>query len=345
MNKALLFILCIFWSGVSTAQIGGHHAFEFLSVPQTARETALGGGLIAVPDGDVGLAMANPALLDSMTSGSIQLSYNALFAGIGTGSASYGHRLDQWDLSIHGGVNFVDYGEFVKADQYGTKSGKFTGQEAAFFVGAGKKINDKISAGVNIKGIVGSIDTYGAFGLAADLGVVYKVPENNVNIAFVIKNLGSTLDGYGSKNKSTPLDIQIGISKRLEHLPFRYSVTARNLQRWNISYDDPAVKKDVYGNTVEHEKVGVLENFARHIVLSGEFLLGKRENFRLRFGYNHLRKRELSLSEFRSLAGFSCGVGISIKGFKLDYGLGYHHVAGGNNHLTIRTDLSRFYKS
>lgn len=343
MTKTLLFCLLLSLATTISAQIGGYHSFEYLSLPQTARETALGGGLIAVSDGDLGLGIANPALLDARTSGSIQMSWNGLFAGVNTGSISYGHHLDKLDISLHGGINFVRFGEFVQADQYGNKTGTFSGSEAAVFIGASKSLADKVSVGVNIKGITGSIESYSAFGLAADLGILYKVPENNFNIALVVKNIGSMLDNYGSVQKTTPIDVQIGISKRLKYIPFRYSITARNLQRWDISYDDPAVQKDIFGKAIVRKEVGFFENAARHIIISGEFLLGKSENFRIRFGYNHLRKRELSLSEFRSLAGFSFGAGISIKGFKLDYGLGYHHVAGGNNHLTLRTDLSRFY--
>lgn len=88
-----------------------------------------------------------------------------------------------------------------------------------------------------------------------------------------------------------------------------------------------------------------IDNIFRHIIINGEFLLGKNENLRLRAGYNHLRRKELSLSTFRSLAGFSLGFGLKINVFKLDYGVGYHHVAGATNHITISTNMGKFLKN
>jgi hypothetical protein len=120
------------------------------------------------------------------------------------------------------------------------------------------------------------------------------------------------------------------------------------MQQWSVRYDDP--------NNVQSESIfedeptetsafneGV-DNFFRHFIFNGEFLLGKTQGLKIRFGYNHLRRKELSLSNFRSLAGFSGGLGLRIKGFNIDYGVGYYHLAGAANHLSIRTDLGRFFK-
>jgi len=57
-----------------------------------------------------------------------------------------------------------------------------------------------------------------------------------------------------------------------------------------------------------------------------------------------LRRKELSLSNFRSLAGFSAGFGLRIKEIYINYGLGYFHLAGAANHISIRTDLGRFFR-
>jgi hypothetical protein len=164
----------------------------------------------------------------------------------------------------------------------------------------------------------------------------------------VIKNLGSELGGFSPEKLGAPLDIQLGFSKKLKHLPFRFCITAHQLQQWNIRYDDPnvEVQTDLLGVPKEQSVLSKeIDNLFRHLAFSGEFLLGKKENFRLRFGYNHLRKRELSLSNFRSLGGFSLGFGVKVSKFRLDYGVGYHHVAGAANHLSISTNINSFKKS
>ena len=142
-------------------------------------------------------------------------------------------------------------------------------------------------------------------------------------------------------------DLQIAFSKRLEHLPFRFTITAQQLQKWYIRYDDP--DRDVQVNFIgEVQEISGfskgLDNFFRHFIFSGEFLIGAREQFRLRFAYNHLRKQEMRLSSFRSLAGFSLGFGFNIKKIKFDYGLGYYHLSGATNHLSLRMDLDRIFR-
>ena len=87
-----------------------------------------------------------------------------------------------------------------------------------------------------------------------------------------------------------------------------------------------------------------VDNFFRHIIFSGEFLFGKQENFRVGVAYNHFRRQDLSVRNFRSLAGFSMGVGLKIKRFRIDYGHGFYHLAGGSNHLSISTNLNQFIK-
>jgi hypothetical protein len=88
-----------------------------------------------------------------------------------------------------------------------------------------------------------------------------------------------------------------------------------------------------------------LDNAVRHLIFGGEFLLGKQENLHLRLGYNHQRRKELSVSSLRSFAGFSLGLGIRIKQFSIDYGFATYHIAGSTNHIGITTNLDRFGKT
>ena len=87
-----------------------------------------------------------------------------------------------------------------------------------------------------------------------------------------------------------------------------------------------------------------VDNFFRHLVFGGEFLFGKKDNFRVRVGYSHFQRKELSVSGFRSLAGFSFGLGLKISKFRIDYGRAFYHIAGGLNHFSISTNLQEFKK-
>jgi len=55
-----------------------------------------------------------------------------------------------------------------------------------------------------------------------------------------------------------------------------------------------------------------------------------------------LRRAELNVNNLRSLAGFSTGVGIKVKKFRIDYGLAVYHLAGTVHHFGISTDIGSF---
>ncbi|MBP6812148.1 MAG: hypothetical protein KA138_11545, partial [Saprospiraceae bacterium] len=164
----------------------------------------------------------------------------------------------------------------------------------------------------------------------------------------VIRNAGTQLSTYADIKETLPFDIQLGVSKRLKHLPFRFSVIAHHLHEWDIRYNDPNLQGDevlLFGDEQPKESraTAVIDNFFRHLIFNGEFLLGKNEGLRIRLGYNHLLKRELSVSNYRSLAGFSGGLGVKISRFRVDFGYGAYHLAGGVAHLGIGTNLREFF--
>ena len=344
MNKVLIGIL-LFISHMLIGQIGGKRSFEFLRLPPGARVSALGGALIATVDDDVNTAFQNPATLNEKTNGAIALNYNFQFAGISNGHAAYGFHIKKLDLNTHAAASFINYGQFVAADEVGNQTGTFTASESAFTLGASKFVNERIVVGANLKFVNSALEQYQATGLLMDAGIIYTTHEGRRRIAAVFQNLGSEITTLNGKRYGTPYDIQIGISNRLKYMPFRFSVILHRLHRWGIRYDDPDFRND--DNLFEdNNEPSVLrkeiDNFFRHIIFNGEFLIGKNENFKLRAGYNHLRRAELSLSEFRSYAGFSVGFGFKVNRFHIDYGVGYYHLAGGNNHLSIRTNLNSF---
>lgn len=342
-NTILLVLLFHF----ATAQIGGKKAFEFLNLPSSARTTALGGILITVLDDDIALADQNPAALDSLMHNQLSFNHNFNFAGISHGMFNYGRYISKWDLTTQVGIQYISYGDFTAADEIGTQSGQFDAGEMALVLGIGKKINERINVGINIIGISGNYERYSSSGLATDLAVSYNNPESRFTSTLAVKSLGFQFSAAGSEREKLPLDIQLGVSKKLNHLPFRINVTAQNLQQWGIRYDDPSQQQteDIFGNVEEPKKFNqAVDNFFRHLVFGGEFLLGKSENLRIRLGYNHLRRRELQVSQFRSLGGFSFGFGLKIYKFRIDYGVGSYHLAGGTNHLTISTNLSEYRK-
>lgn len=330
------------------AQRGGEHVYAFLALSPSSRIAALGGSQIAVRDGDLAFALHNPGTLNPDMDGGLTFQYHFLFDGISDGYAGFAKHFASSNITGHAGFQFIQYGEFTLADEYGDVQGTFKANEVAFTVGAAKQFGDRMSVGANLRFVQSNLESYSSSGLMMDIGGVYANPENGVTLALAVRNVGVQLSRYAEVYEDLPVNVMLGLSKRLEHLPFRLSMTAHNLNHWDLLYDSP-LEDDattVIGEA-PREQSGFsrnIDNAFRHLIFGGEFLLGKNENLHLRFGYNHQRRKELSVSNLRSFAGFSFGAGIRIRQFSIDYGFATHHIAGSTKHIGIATNLDRFKK-
>ncbi len=348
MQKILLFFILSFSANVLLAQpIGGKNVYEFLNLSPSARTTALGGSLISVSDDDVVLAALNPATLNPDAHNQMAFNHNLYVAGISTGYASYGFHSEKTNTTFHGGLQYLSYGTFAAADEFGQITGTFKASEYAFSVGAAHQLYDRLRLGANLKFITSQLESYNSIGTAADLGAFYSDSSGLFSIGLVLKNIGTQITTYNDVREPLPFDIQIGISRRLDHLPFRVSMTYHNLHQWNILYDDPnAEQSSIFLGEFQPQtenRFGVfVDNLFRHMIFSGEFLLGKKENLRLRVAYNHFQRQELTVENFRSLSGFSLGLGLKINRFRIEYGRAFNHLAGGLNHFSISTNIKEF---
>lgn len=349
MKKNLLFAILFLIIGqeLLAQPIGGRNVYEFLNFSPSARVTGLGSALISVSDDDVVLGAQNPATLNERMHHQMAFNHNIYVADINTGYVAYGFHHDKLATSFHAGLQYMSYGTFDAADEFGQITGTFDASEYALTVGAGHQLYEKLRLGANLKFITSQLEDYNSFGIAGDLGAYYQDTSGLFSIGFVLKNIGAQLTTYDDEQEALPFDIQIGISKRLRHLPFRVSVTYHNLHQWNILYDDPnAEQSSIFLGDIQPDTENAfgifVDNLFRHMVFSGEFLLGKKENLRFRLAYNHFQRQELTVENFRSLAGFSMGLGLKVNRFRVEYGRAFNHIAGGMNHFSISTNINEF---
>jgi len=352
MPIRLLVVVCLWGlfelSTVLGQSLGGRYAFPFLRLSPSARITALGGNLITVVDDDVSLALINPALLNNAMHQ--QLSFNHAFypAKINQGAFAYAHHATGINTTFQLGVQYVSYGEMPRTNEFFQAEGTFKAGETALVLGAAHQVYDRLQVGANIKFANSTLAEFSAIALAADLGAVYQDTAQNITVSLVLQNMGTALSGYTSNQERLPLpfDMQLGISKRLRYLPLRFSAIYTNLQRWDIRYDDPNAEPTTVFLGEEPPVPSSfdvwLDTFFRHFIFNAELLIGARDNLRIRAGYNHRLRKELSVSGLGSLAGFSFGVGFKVNRFRIDYGRGNFHLAGGINQFSISTNLQEF---
>lgn len=338
-------IVYLFFFTNCFAQLGRNYTYDFLSLPVSGRVTGLAGVAPLVKDDDINLAAVNPALLNDKMDNSIAFNHNYHFAGVSNGHIGIGKKIK--DMNFHVGFTYISYGDFKATNEYNEVTGSFKASERAIVLGTSRKLNERIDAGVNVRTIFSNLENYKSFGITGDFALNYNNVDKNFCATFLVKNIGGEVASYTSQNLSAPLDIQIGFSKRLKHLPLRFSIFAHQLQQWDIRYDNPNEVKevDLFGESDEPSSFSKnIDNFFRHILFNAELSIGKSENLKIRGGFNYMRRQELNLSSIRSMAGFSLGFGLKIKKISIDYGIGYHHLAGASNQLSIYTNLDRFKK-
>jgi len=349
MKYFLLLLAFLGFGQVNAQLIGGLETYRFLGLSPSARVSGLAGNLITVADDDVNLAYQNPASLNAGMHQQIGFSHSFHLDDIGHGFVTYGHHSEQWNTSFFGGLKYVNYGEIERTNEFFQTEGTFRASEYAFVLGAAHQVYDRLSLGANLKVISSQFDVYQSLGLAADVAAFYTDTTKNITATFVVKNIGTQLTTYSDDERERlPFEIQVGISKRLRYLPFRFSIIYEHLQSWNILYDDPNLEQGILfigqedsGNSGTSD---FFDNLFRHFVFNGELLMGAKENFRLRFGYRHVLRRELSVNNFGSLSGFTFGLGMKVNRFRIDYGRYNLHLAGGLNHFSVSTNINEFRK-
>ncbi len=338
--KALLTVIITISVSVSYSQIGGTRAFSFLNLPNSARVAALGYNFVAIDDPDLSIGLNNPSLITPEMHNDISLNFVDNFADISYGFVSYSRTFEKLG-SFAATVQYVDYGKFVKRDETGQEMGEFSGNEFAPVIGWGRRLDSSFSIGANIKAVYSSFETFNSFGLAVDVAGSYHVMEKGFVMSLVARNIGTQLTKFtpGSTEK-LPLEIQFGLSKKLQHLPFRYSILLTNLQKWDLTYTDPSDDNiDPFTGEVDKKSDAekIVDQTLRHIVIGGEFVPTK--NFSVRFGYNYQRRQEMKLESKKATVGFSWGFGFRVSRFNLSYARSAYHISGSPNIFSLGISL------
>lgn len=327
----------------SWSQSGGRAIYEFLQLSPSARVTALGGRYISVRDSanaDVVLAQMNPAILSIHSTKTISINQSFYLGGSRFSTLSGAVHLPKENITVHAGLQYLSYGKFQGADEFGNKTAEFSASDMAFIAGASKKLFDRLSIGLNLKFIFSQLETYNSSGLGLDLGALYILKPERQYLGLSLRHMGIQWEPYYETREPLPFNIEFGYTQRLEYVPIQFSITAHDLQRWSLRYDNPDAEVSIFGEPVNAPSaVGrFIDNAARHLVFGAEVLIGKYAPLRLRLGYHHQRHQELKDQNYRGLSGFSGGVGIKISRLSFDYGLANYHLAGSMNSigLTLR---------
>ena len=318
-----LFYLLLFLPLTIMAQ-GGESAFNFLRLPYSSRVAALGGNNISVIDDDLSLSMHNPALLINATDKTLDLSFMTYMSGSKVAGAAFNKTFGERSAGAIA-ARYVDYGKF---DGY-TPDNIFTGTFRAMDIELDfiycYLLSERWSGGVAGKFIYSQYESLNSLAIGVDLGLNYYDPDHDFSASLTFKNLGGQVMTFEEKHEIMPIDIQLGLTKRLAHAPILLSATLTDLHRWKSTHFYNADgSKDNFG-----------ELLLKHITLGADILIG--DNFYASVGYNYRTSCELSTG--KGLAGFSLGAGLHINKVKFSASYSKLHVSSSSLLFNIAYSL------
>ncbi|RMD87394.1 MAG: hypothetical protein D6813_13620 [Calditrichaeota bacterium] len=302
MNRKNIFPLIVLFLFPSLLFSGNPTGFNFLRTLVGARPSAMGGAFVAVP-ADIYDTIYNPAGLAAINTRQGTITYLNHLLDFQSGYAAYVHPLKQGTLGI--GILFFDFGQFEGKDERNNDTGEFGANSLAFSLSYSTSLIKNVYVGGSGKFIRFQIDDFNSTALALDLGLLVSFPDKLLNIGAGVFNLGKTTSAFIDTKDDLPLNIQVGLSKRLEHLPL---LVSGSLVKFT---DDDGVD----------------------FRLGGEFTLT--EELFLRLGYNSLGRDQKVNTDKDRLAGVSIGLGFKVNKFNLDYSFSSFGEVGSLNRLTF----------
>lgn len=308
MKKIILLVFLLLAS-----ELLAQDTYNFLKLDQSPRAAALAGSFVANTD-DPNVIFYNPAGISHLTENPISFSFVKHLLDINSAAISYSHEF-QGIGRFGGAIQYINYGTFDGATPDGIKTGEFGAGEVAMIIGYSNELDKNFYYGANIKFIYSGIENRSSTGFAMDLGLNYSIPEVRWNFGFSILNLGTQLTQYYNTSEDLPLDIRLGFSKTLEHLPFTFFASLNKLKD----------KYDSFGERFQQFTFG------------GEFKLSK--VMKLRFGYDNEKRKEYKIGGTAGIAGFNLGLGILVSNYNFDYSFSSMGSIGALHRIGISTNL------
>ncbi|MBN1561675.1 PorV/PorQ family protein, partial [candidate division KSB1 bacterium] len=206
--------------------------------------------------------------------------------------------------AIGGSVLYRDYGSFAKTDVTGQELGSFSSNYFSLMGSYGLNVLKNLTAGGSLKYAQGMIDNYSSSAIAVDAGVLYSIPQEQLTLALGFYNVGTTLNAFVDAKDPLPMQLRLGLAKRLAHLPL---LIGFNAYKYN---DEPW-----------------------YFALGGEFTIT--DNLFLRLGYDTFG-RDLDVDSSKdTLAGAAIGFGFLWKNVAFDYSYSSLGALGALNRFTL----------
>ena len=279
---AVVFVLSVLPVGAQESQT----VYNFLRLPVSAHVAALGGDNVTLVDDDASIIFHNPALINNVTDRTLNLNV-----------------MTYWGVT----GQYMNYGTMKETTATGQQTGEFSAKDIAVGGSFAYALSEKFAGGITAKFVASYIGQYNSLGAAVDLGLNYYDAERDLSVSAVARNLGGQLSAYEDDFERLPLDLQLGVTKRLLNSPLRLSASLVRLNDWE------------YG-------------LGKHLVVGADLILSPQ--FYVAVGYNAMRASEMKISaddgDSAHGAGLSLGGGLLLQRLKLQVAYAKYHVSASS---------------
>ena len=194
----------------------GKTSFNWLKSVSDA-EISAAGECFAARDGTAGL-LVHPAAVAGICEGTAKLSYVSHYVDTQYGSIGYAGKFGEHCLGIR--ISYVNYGEFIRTNKQGERTGTFTAGDMGFTINIGKELRDDLKVGAAASFLTSKIEGFTAQAATVDLGLIYYPPFEGLTVGAALMNLGKVTKSYSSGyNEALPVTFVMGGRKKLAHAP------------------------------------------------------------------------------------------------------------------------------
>ncbi|PKM98069.1 MAG: hypothetical protein CVU79_05125 [Elusimicrobia bacterium HGW-Elusimicrobia-3] len=302
-------LLCGRAAAVETYYAAGSKALPLQQAGGTARATAMGSAVVAVPQDSASL-LWNPASLSRLDCSELGLHHNAGLGDTIQETAIFGMPLgevkDEGKGGALGGIaasfGYVSYGSFRGMDANEVPTGDYRSGDFSGSLGWGIELLPRFSGGIVLKGNQSRFasKSYNAF--TTDLGLLYALlPNLDLGVSYSNVNLGSKIGG-----SQLASGLRLGAAWTLD----KRLLLAASGELQNSAMDRVQLGAEYLVGNVE-EKAGILA---------------------LRGGY----QLNFPNPQLEGLDGFSMGLGYTFsRTMALDYGLVSAGELGSSHRLSL----------
>lgn len=319
--RAFHFIVAIFMCASPLLFGQTSTPYQFLRSEASARTAGLAGACTSITN-DPSAMFYNPASVVTDDPREISATFIKQVLDINSGTITYTNTLNGANNpgAFAVGVNYLNYGNFDRADKNGIINGTFGANDISLVGAYSNYLDSNLSYGVSAELISNSLENTGSTAIAFGAGILYQYSKPNskskTNIGFSILHAGFQLSKIGGTSESLPTDVRLGINHRLRGLPLLI----------NLSFNRLADSQTKFGDRFLNFSIG------------GEFYFGKA--VQVRFGYDNQKRRELSPDTRAGMSGFSFGLGIvTAQKLKVDYAMNLFGIGGTQHRISIGMQL------